>query len=287
MLATFVNVLFDGFLMGGIYALIAIGFSLQYGVARVLNISHGEFIMLGAFMTWWFFSRLFLNPLASLLITGPVIFFIGFFLYKTLFTALRKGSRAEFEASSLLLSFGLVFIIQNLAIILWGRDIRGYTFMASPVHFLGAIFAFNRILALVLSVAVGILFYVFLSRTRTGRAIRAAAQDPAVAELMGVNIRNVLSLCFGLGILMASVAGCLVSMMYEITPVMGLEYTIIAMIVVVLGGLGSIPGCFLSGFILGLVGSVVNYTQPGLALAVYYFLFIAILLIRPSGLFGR
>jgi branched-subunit amino acid ABC-type transport system permease component len=139
----------------------------------------------------------------------------------------------------------------------------------------------------VVAIVVGVAFYIFLARTRMGKAIRAAAQDPPVAGLMGVNINLVLALCFGLGALMAGVAGLLVSMCYPIYATMGLEYTIIALIVVVLGGLGSIPGSFIGGFILGLIGAIVSWWQPALAIAAYYVLFMILLIVKPTGIMGK
>jgi len=247
------NVVISGLLMGGIYALIAMGLSLQYGVARVLNISHGEFIMLGAF--------------TRLRISSP--------------------SPAAFEGSSMLAAFGFLFIIQNIVLAIWGANIRGYSYLATGVNFGGAVFATNRLVTLSFAIIIGSAFYIFLARTRLGKAIRAAAQDPATAGLMGVNINKVLGLCFGFGALMAGLAGTLVSMCYPIDASMGLGYTIIAIIVVVLGGLGSIPGSFIGGFILGLIGSIVTYLEPGLSLAAYYVLFMLLLLVRPTGILGK
>jgi branched-chain amino acid transport system permease protein len=288
MIVTILNILIAGLLMGGIYALIAMGLSLQYGVARVLNVSHGEFIMLGAFITWSLYSAFGINPLLSVAISGPLMFAIGFLIYRTLFTKLRisSPSPAVFEGNSMLATFGLLFIIQNIALAIWGGDMRGYSYLNVGVNFLGAVFAANRLVALSSAVVVGLIFYIFLARTRMGKAIRAAAQDAATAGLMGVNINFVLALCFGLGALMAAFAGLLLSMCYPIYATMGLEYTIIAIIVVVLGGLGSIPGSFIGGFILGLIGSIVSSWQPALAIAAYYVLFIILLLVRPTGILG-
>ncbi|NIO70184.1 MAG: branched-chain amino acid ABC transporter permease, partial [Anaerolineae bacterium] len=135
MLVTTLDIVIHGLLIGGIYALIAMGFSLQYGVARVLNISHGEFIMLGAFATWTLYTILGINPLVSLVIVGPVLFMIAFALHRTLFRSLLNSSPslAVFEGSSMLATFGLLFIIQNSAILIWGADIRGYSYLAIPV----------------------------------------------------------------------------------------------------------------------------------------------------------
>lgn len=289
MIVTLLDVVIGGLLMGGIYALIAVGFALQYGVARVLNISHGEFIMVGAFITWWLFTASGVNPLVSLAVSGPITFVIGLVLYRTLYRRIRISSPsiAAFEGQSLLASFGLLFIIQNLAILTWGGDIRGYSYLAFPVNFWEAKFAANRLVTLAFVLIIGAAFYLFLTRTRLGKAIRAAAQDLVTAALMGVNVNYVLAICFGFGTLMAGLAGSLISMSYSISPVMGLEYTVIAMIVVVLGGLGSITGSFVGGFLLGLIGSAVTYLQPGLALAAYYVLFMLLLLIKPTGILAR
>ena len=283
------DIVIAGLLMGGIYALIAVGLSLQFGVARVLNIAHGEFIMLGAFITWWFYTRVGINPLVSLAICGPILFTVGFVLYRTLFTRLRTSSPspAAFEGNSMLACFGLFFIIQNVAILVWGAEMKGYSYLALPVNFGGAIFAANRLTTLGFAIVIGSVFYLFLARTRLGKAIRAAAQDPATAGFMGVNINQVLALCFGFGALMAGFGGTLISMSYNIQPTMGLEYTIIALIVIVLGGLGSIPGSFIGGLVLGLVGSIVTYTEPGLSLVAYYVIFMLLLLVRPTGILGK
>jgi len=286
---TILDIVIGGLITGGIYALIAVGLSLQYGVGRVLNISHGEFIMIGAFATWSLYTVFGVSPLVSLIICGPVLFVIGFLIHRTLFQYLRGKSESigAFTDSSLLASFGLLFIIQNVALLTWKADIRGYTYLSSSVSILGAIFATNRLVALLFAVVISSVFYIFLTRTRLGKAIRAAAEDPATAQVMGVNIHRVLAICFGLGALMAGFAGPLISMMYEIQPTMGLEYTIIALIVVVLGGLGSITGSLIGGFILGLMGSTVTYFDPGLSLIAYYVVFILLLVIRPTGIFGK
>jgi branched-chain amino acid transport system permease protein len=289
MVVTTLNVLIAGLLMGGIYALIAMGLSLQYGVARVLNISHGEFIMLGAFITWALFTSVGINPLVSLAISGPIMFAIGFLLYRTLFKTLRNRAPtpAAFEGSSMLATFGILFIIQNIALAIWGGDMRAYSYLNVGVHVAGTVFAANRLVALVFAVVLSLAFYIFLARTRMGKAIRAAAQDAPTAGLMGININLVLALCFGLGALMAGFAGVLVSMCYPIYATMGLEYTIIALIVVVLGGLGSVLGSFIGGFILGLIGSIVSSWQPALAVAAYYVLFMVLLIVRPTGIMGK
>ena len=205
----------SGLLMGGIYALVSMGLSLQYGVARVLNIAHGEFIMLGALIVWTLCISFGIYPLLAVAISGPLLFGIGFLLHRTLFTSLktRAPSPAAVEGNSLLAAFGLIFIIQNIALLRWGSLSRSYPYLESVVWLGGTAFRINRLVALAIAVGVGVAFYLFLTRSRPGKAIRAAAQDPATAGLMGININRVLPLCFGLGAFMAGLAGLLISMM--------------------------------------------------------------------------
>lgn len=288
-MVTVLNVVIGGLLLGGLYALIAMGLSLQYGVARVLNIAHGEFIMLGALTTWLLYTRVHLNPLLALAIAGPAALILGYVIHRTLFKRVKDlaASPGIFEGNAMLASFGLLFIIQSLALLIWGSETKGYSYLAFPVDILGAVFGANRLVTLAFAVIIGLAFYLFLARTRIGKAIRAAAQDPETAGLMGVNINGVLALCFGLGAAMAAVAGGLISMCYPVQARMGMEYAVIAIIVVVLGGMGSIPGSFVGGFVLGVVGSIVSYIEPGLALVAYYVIFAFLLLVRPTGIMGK
>jgi len=225
-----------------------------------------------------------------MLFCAPFFFAVGFVIHRIFYTPLRSSSEsaAAFEGNSMLASFGLLFVVQNLALIIWGSPVKGYTYLAFPIHILGAVFSTNRIVTLIASVTLGAAFYIFLVSTRTGKAIRAAAQDPVAAELMGVRIHRVLALCFGFGAMMAALGGLLLSMTsVMLSPVMGMQYTLIAIIVVVLGGLGNIKGSFIGGFILGLVGYVVSSLQPGLSMVAYYLIFLFLLLVRPTGLLTK
>lgn len=286
-MSAFGDIFITGLLLGGIFALVSVGLSLQYGVARVLNVAHGEFIMVGAFITFFLLGSINLNPLVSVLITGPVVFIIGFILHKTLFRRLMDTSPSldVFEGKSMLASFGLLYVVQNLARIIWGSDVESYTFLNTSVT--AAQIPLNRLVALGFVIVIGVGFYFFLARTRLGKAIRASAQDPTTAELMGVNIHNVLAICFGLGLGMAGIAGSLLSTLFAIQTSIGLGYTVIAMIVVVLGGLGSITGAMIGGIILGLVSATVTYFQPSWTMIAYYVIFIVLLLSRPKGIMGK
>lgn len=289
MVANLFDIAITGLILGGIYALIAVGLSLQYGVGRVLNVSHGEFIMIGAFSTFSLFVIFGISPLISLAVVMPVLFILGYLIHRTIFQYLRNTSPSGdiFSGRSLLASFGLLFVIQNVILMIWGANLRGYSYLESSVSIFGALYSVNRLVALVAAVGVSIVFYIFISRTRLGKAIRAAAENPAMAQVVGVNIKQVLAICFGLGALLAGVAGVLISLIFELQPAMSLEFTIVAIVVVVFGGLGSITGSLIGGFILGLITSIVNFIDPSLSLITFYLIFMLLLLVKPSGILGR
>jgi branched-chain amino acid transport system permease protein len=276
-------------MLGGLYAMIAVGLSLQYGVGRVLNVAHGEFIMVGAFITHTLFVEYSIVPLVAIIILTPVLFFIGYFVHQILFHHMRKESpnADAFSGRSLLASFGLVFVVQNLIIIIWGPNLRSYSYLSTSVSIFDINYPTNRLVALGIAVGASVLFFLFITQTRMGKGIRAAAEDPDMANVVGVNIQQVLGICFGLGTLLAGIAGVLISMMFQIDTAMGLEFTIIAIVVVVFGGLGSLTGSLIGGFVLGLVTSIVNFYDPSLSLISFYAIFMLLLLVKPSGLFGR
>ena len=284
----FLNVLIGGLIMGGIYALISMGLSTQYGVARILNVSHGEFIMVGAFITWQLNTSFALNPIIALAVAGPISFVICFVIHRTLFKRVKDISTDEaFEGNAILIAFGLMFIVQNLATIRWGTQLKGISFMTYPVNIGEAVFPANRLMVLLLAVIICVAYYLFLTHTRLGKSIRAAAQDPVAASMLGIKINRVMAICFGIGGLLAAFSGVLICMILSLTTTMGMSYTVIAIIVVVLGGLGSIPGAILGGFILGFVGTAVNYQDPSLTIVFFYVIILALLIVRPKGLLGR
>jgi branched-chain amino acid transport system permease protein len=283
------DTLITGLILGGIYALIAVGLSLQYGVGRVLNVSHGEFILVGALSTYTLYTSFGISPLIAIVIIAPLLFVIGYVLDRTLYNYLRKKApnADAFSGTSLLASFGLVFVIQNLMLLIWDANLKGYTYLNTSVSIFGALYGLNRLLALGVAVGVSVIFYLFIRFTRLGKAIRSAAEDPVTAQVMAVNVKQVLAICFGLGAAMAGLAGTLYSMMFELQPSKGIELTIIAIVVVVFGGLGSISGSLLGGFVLGLVTSIVNFIDPSLSLVAFYLIFILLLIFKPSGILGR
>ena len=164
---------------------------------------------------------------------------------------------------------------------------KGYSYLNASVSIFGALYGFNRLLALGVALSVSTFFYLFIRNTRLGKAIRAAAENPTMAQVMAVNVKQVMAVCFGLGAGLAGLAGILYSLMFELQPGKGIELTIIAIVVVVFGGLGSITGSLIGGFLLGLVTSVVNFIDPSLSLVAFYLIFVLLLLFKPSGILGR
>jgi branched-chain amino acid transport system permease protein len=251
--------------------------------------SHGEFIMFGAFAAYFLYKLFGISPLISLVISSPILFIIGILLHRTLFMRLLKSSESmeAYEIGSLLAAYGLMFAFSNIAAWSWGATQNVYSYLATPVTLLGATFAANRLVALLFALLICLAVYLFLGRTRMGKAIRATSKDLNTAQLMGVNAYGVLGISFGLGAALAGIAGGLVSMMFPVTPFMGLPYLVITFIVVVLGGLGNILGSLVGGLVLGLVGSIVTHFEPGLGMISFYIIFVLILLIKPTGILGK
>ena len=284
------QLIISGIFLGGVYGLLAMGLSLQYGVCRVLNITHGEFVMLGAVLTYILHTGFGINPLLAPVILGPLLFGLGFLLQGTLFRAIkaRAPSPSAFEGNALLAAFGVLYIIQYVARITWGGRLMPSYYLNDIVSFLGTQFVKNQFVTFGIALALGIAVYLFLSRSRMGRAIRATAEDPGTAGLMGVNTNMILAFSFGLGALLAAVSGTLISLKTAVSTGMGFSNTVIALIVVVLGGLGSVPGSFVAGIIIGIVSMLVaGLWEPILTVPVYYAMLMVLLLVRPTGILGK
>ena len=289
MFVTFLDVLLAGIIMGGIYAIVAIGLNIQWGVARVLNVSHSEFIMLGAFGALFMYTMFGISPLVSLAIFSPAMFGVGILLHRFLFRRLMKTSESmlQYEVNSLLIAYGLMYVVQNSATLAWGARQQAYSYLSNTIDIAGALFAENRLVALAFSLGISAAIFILLNRTRFGKALRATSIDSDTAQLMGIDVFRVLAFSFGIGTMLAGIAGCLISMMFPVSTFMGTPYLVIALIVVVLGGMGNIMGSLAGGLILGIVGSVVQFINPGLQMVAFYVIFIVMLLVRPYGIFGK
>lgn len=285
-----VNALLTGLVLGGMYALTAMGLTLQYGVARIMNLSYGEFLIGAAFAAYWLFTGWALNPLIGLVGVVPLAFVVSYAVYRVLLTPLvrRARSRDALEVDSILATFGLAFIVQGAMLTWFGGAYVSYSFLAVPVSVFGETLALNRMLALALAVIAGFALYLALTRTRTGTAIRAVAVDPAAAPLVAINVPRISALAFALGGALVAVAGVLISMFLTFSATSGVVFTMKALIVVVMGGVGNLLGCLVAGLALGLAEALVaTFVDPGLTLAVNFALFLGVLLVRPAGLFGR
>lgn len=285
-----VDIVGGGLITGGLYALIALGLNLQYGLMRVLNVAHGEFLMLGAYVTYSLHVSWAVNPLLTLAITGPAAFGLGLVLHRLIYNRLLTGADDPdaMESRSLLASFGLLFVLQNAALLIWSADLKGYSYLSRPLDFLGTVFSANRVVAAAVALMLSVAFYMFLRRSLAGKAIRALMQEQEGAQLVGIHLAKTHGLSFGFGVAMSALAGSLMSMSFEVTPFIGLPYTVTALVVIILGGLGNVLGSLLGGLLLGLLETAAVYVVASdIRPIVSYTVLSLILVLRPSGLFSR
>ena len=288
--SAWLELLASGLITGGIYALVALGLNLQYGLMRILNIAHGEFLMVGAYLTWmvqtqWGVSPLWMVPLSFVVLMG-----LGLVIHWLCFRRLTATSPNLdiFEARGLMVAFGLMFLIQNAVSALWGGELRGYDFMTKPVALGDAQFAANKLLVFGMALVFSLTLMVLLRKTLLGKGVRALMQSPTGAQLVGINTRTLHPLMFGIGLGLSGLAGCLLSMAYTISPAMGEPYTVTALIVITLGGFGSMGGALAGGLLLGVVEAVgMHFSNPSLKALLSYVVFIGVLLFRPKGLFAK
>jgi branched-chain amino acid transport system permease protein len=272
------------------YGLIALGLNIQYGVARILNLAYGEFFVAGAFTAFFTIMLWQYNPLLSLLISMPIAFAANWLIYQVLMIPLikRAPDQDALDADVVLVTFGLFFVLQGLALVYWSGDLRGYTFMSSPVHILGATIAMNRLLAFLGACLIAAIIFYVLRFTRIGAALRAITIDPVAASLMGIDVRRYSALAFATGGALAAASGMLVSTFISFSATTGVVYTLKALIVVIMAGVGRVTGTLAAGLLLGVVESLGGYLiDPALTIAINFALFMLILLLRPTGLFTR
>lgn len=279
-----------GILVGALYGLAAVGLSLVFGVLKFLNVAHGELLMLGGYASFWIFALYGVDPFLTLPLTMLFLLVIGIVLYRVLFVRMVKLAEAIKIKNTLLIGFGLSLVLQNLALRLWTADERGITTSYSgwALSYFGVRFPVVRVAGLVIAFVSLLALHLFLQRTYSGKAIRATVEDWEAATLMGINIHKIYLLSFVLGSVLAGVAGTLVSVGYSINPAMGLHWTLKALIVVVLGGLGSIMGTFVGGLVLGVAESSSAFLIGGTYREIVsLFIFVLVLILRPQGLFGK
>lgn len=284
------DVLLSGLTLGGMYALIAMGLTLQYGVARIMNLSYGEFLIAACFAAYVMMTGAAIDPLLGLALALPAAFAVNWAVYRVLLLPLvrRAKSAGALEVDSILATFGLLFVVQGILLAIFGGAYFSYSYLSVPVTVIGSTVAANRLLALGFAAAIGGALALALARTRAGTALRALAADPVAAQLVAIDVRAMAAFAFALGGALVAAAGVLVSMFLTFNAAMGVVFTMKALIVVIMGGVGDLRGCLAAGLLLGLAeAAVARLVDPGLTLAVTYAIFLAVLLVRPTGLFGR
>jgi len=283
------QLLFAALVTGALYALTALGLNLVYGTMRLLNVAHGEFVMLGAFATYWAFTLFGIPPLAAL--PGVLLFtaLLGLAVYRGLFRGLLRNAAVaqRIESNSLLLFFGLSIVLQNVAAALFTQTPRGYAYLDEIVTIGPLSMASDRLAALIIAALVTLAVVLFLRFNLLGLAIKALIQSREATQIVGIDVNRVQAASFALGFGLAGLAGGLVSMLGQISPIMGFPYTISAFVVIILGGLGNLTGGLIAALLLGLLETYgVALTSTNYRSILIYGVFILILLIRPQGLLG-
>ncbi|MFH1646214.1 MAG: branched-chain amino acid ABC transporter permease [Chloroflexota bacterium] len=275
-----------GILLGGLYSLVALGLSLVFGVMKLINVAHGDLVLLSTYLAFTMMTSFGLDPILSLVIGIPVLFVIGFAIQRYL---LNRAFKISMEAP-LIIAFGISIILQNFYQIVWTPLSRGLTPSYALLSF--SIGGLNVPLVYVLDFAVSLIVMLalreFMKRTYVGQAINAASQDRGAAQLMGINANRVYAFAFAIAMVMAAIAGVFLGLTFPFTPQSGVSFLIIAFGVVVLGGLGSIAGTFIGGLVMGLAQTLGGYfIGTGAQMFVAYLIVFIVLGARPQGIFGR
>jgi branched-chain amino acid transport system permease protein len=275
-----------GVLLGGLYALIALGLSLVFGVMKLINVAHGDLVVLSGYIAFAFITAFGMDPILSLVIGIPVLFGIGFLIQTFL---LNKAFKISMEAP-LIIAFGISIILQNAFQMVWSPMSRGLTTSYSLSSFdLGNVHVpLIYLLDFIVAIIAMVFLHQFLKRTYIGKAINASSQDRGAAHLMGINTNRVYAIAFAIAMAFAAVAGVFLGLTFPFTPTSGPSFLIIAFGVIVLGGMGNMLGTFIGGIIMGLAQTLGGYFLNATAqLLVAYVIVLVILTVRPQGIFGR
>ncbi len=285
-LANLATVVIAGVMQGGVYAMFAVGLTLIFGVMRIINAAHGEMVMLGAYLTWVCFFYLGVDPLLSIVLTLPVAFLFGLAVQKLLLDAVV----GQPELTGLLITFGLGLVMIYTVELVFTTDFRTIPYAPGTVQLTSTIaVGQNRVISFVMAVVITAAVYVFLQRSRLGKAVRATAVNAEVAMVCGINVRRVYLLTTGLAVALAAAGGALVSIQFGFNPETGVVYTLQAFAIIILGGRGNYVGALIGGLMLAVLENLVSLMVPnGTAMVelASYGLMIFVLLIRPAGLMG-
>ncbi len=284
------QILVLGVILGVFYGLVTIGLALLFGVMKYLNIAHGSFMMIGGYACYWLFTLWHIDPILSIPLVMALGFLLGCILYRLLFSRLSKVSEDRRINSSLIMTFGLILILDNTAIALWKTDLRtiNTSYSAMVLELLGIRIPVDGLIVVGITILAIIALHLLLNRTYLGKSIRATAQDWEAASLLGVNIDRTYLLSCGISLALAGLAGSGLAIQYSLRPNIGLEWVLFAMVVLVLAGMGNIKEVFIAGLIMAMLEQLSSVAIGGefrgiASLAV----FILILVFRPQGLFKR
>ena len=280
------QVLLDGIIMGGIYALVSLGLTIIFGVMRIINFAHGEYLMLGMYGSFWLFQLFGVDPYVSILVVVPLMFLVGLISFRLIIQPILGAS----EMAHVFATLGLSIVLQGMALYFWQADFRAVrTVYSSVLIKMGPVFMnLPRFVAFLMAIATVIALNLFFKKTYVGKAIRAAAQNAMSAQLMGVNLKRIYMISFGIGIAVVGMAGAILLPVYEVFPTIGSLFVMVTFVVVILGGLGSIPGALVGGLIIGVIESTSGFfLAPALKEGVYFIIFVFLLLLKPTGIFGR
>jgi branched-chain amino acid transport system permease protein len=281
----FVQTLILGILVGGVYALMSSGLTLIFGVMRVINVAHGAFLVLGAYITYVLFQNFNVDPLVSIFITIPVLFVLGWVIQRYMLSRIESP-----EQTSVLVTFALALVMEGLLGVAFQTTFRSVTpsYATEAITFATYRFPVTRLMGFGVAIVILSILYLILQRTNLGRAIRATIQDPRAAQLVGININSVSAFSFALGVATAAAGGSLLSLIYSFNPSSQADWITRTLSIIVLGGMGSLPGALVASLILGIMEQltaimITLYWSP---IVFYFFLFIT-LIIRPQGLMGE
>lgn len=282
----FINQLINGLHVGSIYALIALGYTMVYGIVKLINFAHGDILMVGAYTAVIALVSLNLSPPVALLLTVLMCVLFGVLIERIAYKPLRNSPRI----SSLITAIGVSMLLQNAALLIFGAQSKPFPTLIriAPLGFMGLQISFITLLTIVVSAALMVVLQLFVKTSKAGKAMRAASEDYSTAQLMGININNTITLTFAIGCALAGIGAYLYCMAYPaVSPTMGSLPGLKAFIAAVLGGIGVIPGAMLGGFVMGIVESLTKaYISTQMSDAVVYGILIIVLLVKPTGLIG-
>lgn len=282
------QVIINGFMLGGVYSLVALGLTVYFGVLNVLNVAHGEFVMLGAFCAYIAYKLLGLNPFLSIIIISIVFFVVGYLFEKFFIEPISDRSFHEMLIAATLVTFGIALALEDITAFIWGGAEAGISYELPPLR-LGSVYISSlRLVSFVSIILLTILFQIFLKKSYVGKALRAITLNRKGAMIVGIDIKSMSRVTSGVGIGLAAIAGVIYATLYTVDPFIGLPLTVKVLAIIVLGGVGSFSGALVGGLLLGvtecLVGQLFGLEWSP---AVAFLLLVLILIVRPEGLFGR